>query len=118
MREYKYVDVTQKRAIEQLFCFLIAINMDLNKLIFNYLNNNMREMVIVTTSLSDASVEFLRTTAKEKGIRQNTILEESLALYKQKLIEDQVRQWFEDRKNEYMNTASDFSAIQFNSLSE
>lgn len=75
-------------------------------------------MVAITTSLDKKYVDFLRDTAKKQWLRQNEIIEASLELYKKKMLEQEIAEWFLSRQEEYRDIASDFVDVQFNSLKE
>jgi len=72
----------------------------------------------ITTTLNIQYYNFLEKESKAKKITKKSILEKALEYYKKHELEQQVKKWFESRKQEYKNNAKEFWEVQFNSLKD
>lgn len=70
----------------------------------------------ITTTLWQASYDFLQQEAKRRKTTKKNILEESLKIYEKIIMAEQIREWLAERYWEYKELSTDFSNVQFNSI--
>ena len=66
----------------------------------------------ITTNLSQEAYHFIKEVSKNTKKTHRQIIEEALEMYKQYYLEQEIKKWFESRKEEYLDNLEEYKVLQ------